>query len=163
TATNCATLDGQDLLGAALSQQTTSPCAQTTPVKIPTIVAYTGATTGDYHDVATVQAVLTDDTLNPIANKTLHFTLNGAETCSGVTDLTGTASCSITPGEAAGSYTLTAAFTDTSDPVYDVSSKSTTFAVTREETTMTYTGPTVILAGSGGATLTAKLVEDGTN
>ena len=28
---------------------------------------------------------------------------------------------------------------------------------------MTYTGPIVILAGSGGATLTAKLVEDGAN
>ncbi|HEX8916955.1 MAG TPA: hypothetical protein VF898_00490, partial [Chloroflexota bacterium] len=37
------------------------------------------------------------------------------------------------------------------------------FSITPEETTMTYTGPTVILAGAAGATLTARLVEDGAN
>ncbi len=38
TATNCGTLNGQNLLATALSAQTTSPCASTTPVKIPTTV-----------------------------------------------------------------------------------------------------------------------------
>ena len=85
-ATNCGTLNGSNLLVVALSPQTTSPCATTTPVKIPTIVTYTGPTSGDYHDVATVSARLTDDSSNPISGKTLHFTLNGTETCSGTTD-----------------------------------------------------------------------------
>jgi uncharacterized repeat protein (TIGR01451 family) len=163
TATNCGSLAGGDLLGTALLGQSTSPCAATTPVKIPTIVTYTGATTGDYHDKATVSATLTDASLNPLNGKTIDFTLNGTEHCSAPTNPSGIASCQITPSETAGPYTIKAAFSDHTDPVYDVSSTSTTYTVTKEETTMTYTGPTVILAGSGGATLTAKLVEDGSN
>jgi uncharacterized repeat protein (TIGR01451 family) len=163
TATNCGSLAGQDLLGTALPGQTTVPCAVTAPVKIPTIVTYTGALSGDFHDPATVSATLTDDSANPLPGKTIVFTLNGAETCSGTTDATGTASCQITPGEAAGPYSLTAAFTDTTDPVYAVSSTTATFTVTREETTTTYTGPTVILQGGSGVTLSGQLLEDGTS
>ncbi|GAC1634671.1 MAG: hypothetical protein NVS4B2_21590 [Chloroflexota bacterium] len=161
TATNCGSLAGSDLLGTALSGQTTSPCAATTPVKIPTIVTYIGATSGDYHDKATLKATLTDDSFNPIAGKTITFSLNGTETCSGITDGTGTASCQVTPGETAGPYTVTAAFSDATDPVHATSSTLSGFTVTREETTTAYTGSKVVLAGSGGATLTAKLVEDG--
>jgi hypothetical protein len=47
--------------------------------------------------------------------------------------------------------------------VYSASSDSRPFTVNTEETTMTYTGPVVILASGSGATLTAKLVEDGVN
>lgn len=159
TATNCGTLNGQNLLGTALSPQTTSPCASTTPVKIPTLVAISPVS-GDYNDPATVSAKLTDDVFNPLSGKQLTFTLNGTETCNGTTDVTGVASCSITPGEAAGPYTLTAAFTDATDPVYATSSKSTTFTVTKEETTTTYTGSTVLLGSS--ATLEGTLKEDGT-
>ena len=141
TATNCGVLAGSDLLSTALSPQTTSPCAATTPVKIPTTVTYTGDTSGDFNDPATVSATLTDSSSNPIAGKTIHFSLNGAETCSGVTDGSGNASCSITPGEAAGSYTVTAAFSDSTDPVYAVSSTSHGFTVTHEESNLVYTGP----------------------
>jgi uncharacterized repeat protein (TIGR01451 family) len=160
-ATNCGNLSGSDLIGTTLSAQTTSPCATTTPIKIPTIVTYTGPTNGDYHDVAMVSARLTDDSLNPLSGKTIHFTLNGTETCSGTTDGSGNASCPITPGEAAGPYTLKAAFTDASDPVYAVSDTNVGFTVTREETTTTYTGPTVIANGQP-VTLTATVLEDGT-
>ena len=107
-----------------------------------------------------MSATLTDDSLNPLANKILTFTLNGIESCQAMTDTSGFASCPITPSEAAGPYTLTAAFADSTDPVYATSSTSTSFAVTLEETTTTYTGPTVILAG--GVTLSGKLLEDGT-
>lgn len=160
-ATNCGGLSGSDLLGTALAGQTTSPCATTTPVKIPTLVTYTGATTSDFNDAATVSAILTDDSANPLGGKTIVFTLNGTETCSAVTDTTGAASCSITPGEAAGPYSLTAAFTDATDPVYAVSSASVPFQVTLEETTTAYTGPTVILQGGTGVTLSGRLLEDG--
>jgi uncharacterized repeat protein (TIGR01451 family) len=161
-ATNCSDLNGQDLIGTTLSAQTSSPCATTTPIKIPTKITYTGATSGDYHDAATVSAVLTDDGDNPLSGKTLSFTLNAAETCSASTDASGVASCSITPQEPAASYTLHVAFSDSTDPVYDVSSKDVSFQVTREETTTTYTGPTVILAGGSGVTLSGQLLEDGT-
>jgi uncharacterized repeat protein (TIGR01451 family) len=163
TATNCGSLSGSDLIGTALAGQTTNPCATTTPVKIPTTLTYNGATSGDYHDAATLSATLTDAASNPVTGKTITFSLNGSEACSDATDATGTASCSVTPGESAAAYTVSAAFADTTDPVYQVSSTTTTFTVTKEETTITYTGPTVILAGSGSATLTAKLVEDGAN
>jgi uncharacterized repeat protein (TIGR01451 family) len=161
TATNCGSLAGQDLLGTALPAQTSSPCASTTPVKIPTVTTYSGPASGDFNDATTVSATLTDDTLIPLSGKTILFTLNGTETCSGVTDGTGSASCSLTPGEAAGAYSLTAAFTDASDPVYAVSSAAVTFTVTKEETTTTYTGPAVILAGGSGVTLSGRLLEDG--
>ena len=161
-ATNCAGASGQDLIGTALSPRTTSPCADTTPVKIPTQITYTGATSGDFNDAATVSATLTDDSFNALSGKSLTFTLNGAETCSASTDISGSASCSITPQEAAASYTLTIAFTDSTDPVYDVSTKDVSFLVTKEETTTAYTGPTVILAGGSGVTLSGQLLEDGT-
>jgi hypothetical protein len=50
------------------------------------------------------------------------------------------------------------------DSIYRASSDSgQTFTIDKEETSLALTGPTVILAGSSGATLTAQLVEDGTN
>jgi hypothetical protein len=122
--------------------------ASTTPVKVPTILSYDGAPTADYHDATTLSATLTDDSLNPVPGKTVSFALNATETCSASTDATSLASCSVTPGEAAGSYTVTASYSDTTDPMYSTSSASIfPFTVTKEETTTTYTGPTVILQG----------------
>jgi hypothetical protein len=160
-ATNCGQLAGQDLIGTSLTGQTTSPCATTTPVKIPTVITYAGPTSGDFNDPVTLTASLADDSANRLASKVLHFTLNGTETCQGTTDGFGVATCTLTPGEAAGPYTLTVAFTDTGDPVYDVSTAPVAFTVTREETTTTYTGPTVILQGASGVTLQGRLLEDG--
>ena len=96
-----------------------------------------------------------------LAGKTIDFTLNGADVCSGVTDGSGFASCTLTPSEAAGAYNIVASFGDTSDPQYATSSTTTGFTVTLEESTTTYTGPTVILQGSSGVTLSGKLLEDG--
>ena len=123
-------------------------------------VTYTGTvTTSHYHDSFAAAATLTDpDGGAPIAGKTVTFTLNGSDTCSSPTDGSGAASCSITPTEPAGTYTLTAAFAGDTD--YLSSGTSTSITVTQEETTTTYTGPTVILAGSGAATLTATLKEE---
>jgi hypothetical protein len=55
----------------------------------------------------------------------------------------------------------TASFAD--DGNYLSSSASQAFTVATEETTLTYNGPNVVLAGSSGATLSARLVEDGAN
>ena len=64
--------------------------------------------------------------------------------------------------QAAGNYTLASAFAG--DAHYEPSSDSDSFEITHEESTTTYTGPTVILAGSSvTATLKAQLVEDGAN
>lgn len=123
-----------------------------------TTVTYTGPLSGDFNDAATVSAVLNDSHGNPIPGQTLVFTLNGTETCAGTTDGTGSASCSIIPGEAAASYPLTATFGGTAK--YSGSSATTSFAVTLEETTTTYSGPTLI-ANGGPVTLSGVLTEDG--
>ena len=75
--------------------------------------------------------------------------------------MTGTATCLITPNQAAGTVTLTATFAG--DALFDASSASTMFTVTKEETTLKFTAssPTV-LANGQSATFSATLKEDGT-
>lgn len=117
-----------------------------------------GATTSDFNDPATVAAVLTD-TQGPLSGRTVSFSLNGTETCTGTTDANGAASCSLTPGEPAGSYPLVATFAG--DATDTDASATATFTVTREETTLTYTGPTRAANGEP-LTLSGVLKEDGT-
>jgi hypothetical protein len=83
----------------------------------------------------------------------------GAETCSQATDANGVAACTITPSEAAGPFTITATFAGDGD--YLAGSGSASFIVTHEETTTTYTDPTVIAQGQP-VTLSGLLLEDGT-
>jgi hypothetical protein len=132
----------------------------TTALRRPTTITYTGATTTDYHDPATVSAKLTDTTTStPIAGKSLTFTLNGSETCSGMTNSMGIASCQITPNEPAGSYSLVVGFA--MDTKYASSSKTVPFIVTKEQTATTYTGPTGPILNGSTVTLSGVLKEDG--
>jgi Bacterial Ig-like domain (group 3) len=126
--------------------------------QIATTLTYTGATTSDYNDAATVSATLQTSGGTVIPGEPIVFTLNGSETCTGTTDASGSASCSITPGEAAGSYTITASFAG--DVSHVASSASAPFVVTLEETTLAYTGPTLIANGQP-VTLSGVLKEDG--
>jgi len=134
------------------------------PQQQPTTLSFTAAsaTTADFDDAAQVQARLTNSN-TPVAGKTITFTLGsggGAPSCSAMTDATGTATCSLTPNQAAGSYTLMASFSG--DSSFGPSSASTPFTVTKEETLtkFTLTSPTVV--GNGGsATFSATLKEDG--
>jgi hypothetical protein len=120
-----------------------------------------GTLTVHYHDPVTVSAQLSDPVDGVgIGGKSVTFTLGGTDTCSGMTDGFGNVSCSLTP-HTTGTQTLVASFAGDTD--YVGSTRTDLFAITPEETTMTYTGPTVILAGASGATLSAKLVEDGSN
>jgi hypothetical protein len=117
-----------------------------------------GASSSDFNDPATVAATLTDS-LGPVSGQTVTFKLNGAETCSAVTGASGSASCSLTPGEAAGAYPLTASFAGNATDL--AASASATFTVTHEETTLTYTG--LAKAANGvPLTLSGVLREDGT-
>jgi uncharacterized repeat protein (TIGR01451 family) len=128
----------------------------------PTTLVYTGPTTQDYNDPFTATAKLTDTTTsNPVAGASVTIKLNNAESCSGTTNGSGVASCPITPGEAAGTYNLTASFAG--DSVYaSTSATPTPFVVTKEETTTTYTGPSGPIQNGTTATLSGVLKEDGT-
>ena len=101
---------------------------------------------GDYADSTPVSATLTDTTTNsPASGQTVSFKLDGNETCSATTDSSGVATCSITPSEKAGSYTLAASFAGTSS-LAGVNN-SNTFQVTLEESSLSYTGDTSGTAG----------------
>jgi hypothetical protein len=124
-----------------------------------TKLTYTGDTTADYHDPAQLTAALTLlATEAAIPNATVKFTL-GSQSCSATTNASGVASCSVIPTQAAATYTLIASFggifgTDAA------TSNSLPFTITLEQTTLSYTGDTVI-ANGGTAHLSGVLLEDG--
>ena len=125
--------------------------------KAKTSLAYDGATSGDYHDPATLSAKLTrQDDGSPIAGKPVHFTM-GSSSCDATTTASGAASCTITPNDPAGSYTVKASFAG--DAGHESSEVARPFTITREQTSLTYTGDTVI-ANGGRARLAGVLRED---
>ena len=148
--------------GIGAYQPSDSAGATFTITQRPTTLSYTGPTSEDYNDQFTATAKLTDTATSAgIANEAVTFVLGagtGTETCSGTTDSAGVAQCPLTPNEAAGSYTIKASFGG--DTTYLASSDQKTFTINKEETTTTYTGPTVLLGSS--ATLEGTLLEDGT-
>ncbi len=128
---------------------TSSTVSTPATVTEPTVLTVNPGTS-DYSDQTTVSGVLDDANTNlPIPNEPVTFTLNGTETCTATTDATGTASCPITPGEPAATYTLSGSFGgDTSQPLQLTGSTgSANFVVTLEETELTYTGGTVAQNG----------------
>jgi hypothetical protein len=133
------------------------------PAPIPTTLKVNSATS-EYNVATTVSAVLTNsNTSAPISGEPVTLTLNATQTCMGTTNSAGTASCSVTPGEAPGSYPLTGSFAgDTSvSPVLLSSTGSNTFVVTPDPTAMTYTGATTATNGQP-ATLSGVLTTNGT-
>ena len=79
----------------------------------------------------------------PIAGEPVTLTLNGTQSCTATTNASGVASCSVTPNEPAGTYTLTGTFAGdtTKAPQLLASTGSNNFVVTHEETAIAYTGP----------------------
>jgi hypothetical protein len=113
--------------------------------KSPTTTTYTGPTTADFDDAFAASGTLTGFGGAPIAGKVLTFSLGagtGTENCSALTNGSGTAHCTLIPTEAAGSYTLTAFFAGDAD--FLASSDQVPFTITKEETVLHYTGPTLI-------------------
>jgi hypothetical protein len=130
----------------------------------PTAVTYTGDTSDDFHDPAHLSAVLTVISSGAfLPGATVNFTL-GTQGCSGTTNTSGVASCSIASlNQIPGPYTVTATFAGGTigGVSYLPSANSKAFTITKEETTLSYTGDTVI-ANGGTAHLSGILLEDGT-
>jgi hypothetical protein len=123
-----------------------------------TKLTYTGDTTADYHDPVQLRAVLTVlATGAAIPNATVDFTV-GSQNCNGTTSASGVASCSVVLTQAAGNFTLTASFSGIFG-ADAATSNSLPFVITKEETTLSYTGDTVI-ANGGTAHLSGVLLED---
>lgn len=124
----------------------------------PTTLVYNGDSTGDFHDPVTLSAVLTlSGTSAPVSGQTITFSI-GTQSCPGVTTAAGFASCPLTLNQASGPYTVTANFAGAGN--FQASSASASFTITREETTLSYTGDTVI-ANNTVAHMKGVLLEDG--
>lgn len=124
----------------------------------PTTLIYNGATTGDFHDPVTLSGVLTlSGTSAPVSGQTITFTI-GTQSCPGVTNAAGFASCPLTLNQIPGAYTVTASFAASGN--FQASSASTGFTITKEETTLSYTGDTVI-GNNTLAHMKGVLLEDG--
>ena len=123
----------------------------------PTTSAYTGPASGTYSDPVTLTGTLSDSLLaTPIAGATLTLSV-GTDSCTGVTNGSGVATCTVSLTQVPGPYTATAAFTATGQ--YAASSGTAPFTINKETTVLTYTGPTLI-ANNLPITLSASLKED---
>jgi hypothetical protein len=127
--------------------------------RIPTTTTVLSATE-DFHDEVILRA-----TVAPAGvTGTVEFFIDGTSVgVASYNSATGVATLAHVIQLAAGAYDLRADFTSTND---DYGNSTQTLAdgltVTLEETTLAYTGNTVILNG-GSATLSALLLEDGAN
>lgn len=122
-----------------------------------TTLTYGGALTSKYHDGFTASATLADaDSGIGLADRAIAFELGSGDTCVDSTDSAGSASCSITPQQPAGTVNLASSFAG--DAYYKPSQDSDAFQITKHETTTTYTGRTVILQGQP-LSLSAQLLE----
>ena len=124
-----------------------------------TAIVYTGVTSQDYNDAATLSAKLIDgDTGAPLSGLAVALT-GGSQSCADSTNASGSASCSIVINQLPGTYTASATFAGTAN--YLPSSDTSPFKVTKEETATVYTGVTGYVANGSTVTLSATLKEDG--
>src|SRR6266849_4415907 len=107
--------------------------------KVDATLTYNGQTTQDFNDVVSVSADFFASTSPsaPVPFAIIDFTL-GAQSCSGLTDTAGHASCSFTINQHPGAYTISAAFAG--DPAYTTASDSKSFTINKEQSQVTYSG-----------------------
>jgi hypothetical protein len=137
------------------------PAPPAPPSTHTTAITYNGDLSSDFNDPAHLSATLQDTSVSPavpVSNEAVTLGL-GAQSCSGTTDSSGMAACTLKPNAAAGNYAVTASFAG--DATFLASSASAPFVVTLEEDTLTYTGAINIANGTPG-TLSGSLPEDGT-
>ena len=87
-----------------------SGTVEITVTKETTVLDYTGPTVILNGATATLSGTLREDDSPPVVGRTVNFTL-GAQACSGVTNVSGVASCTIAVSGALGSLPITATFT----------------------------------------------------
>jgi uncharacterized repeat protein (TIGR01451 family) len=144
---------GQDQLNNALP--TLSRSTSTSIVNSPPAWSPISDQSVDYHDPLSFGVTATDSD----AGDTLTLSASGLPAGLNFTDSgnrTGTVSGTVTGTP--GTYVVTFTVNDGHNPPVDA---KMTISVTREETTLTYTGDTVIASGSNTAHLSARLLEDG--
>jgi M6 family metalloprotease-like protein len=128
-------------------------------IRRPTTIVYGGDRTQDYHDPANLNATLTDTISGaPLGSKPVSFTL-GTQSAPATTSASGVASATIVIEQPASTVSAGAAFGG--DATYQPSSDTVSFVITKEQTTVTYTGDTGLIANGRSARLSGVLKEDG--
>lgn len=125
-----------------------------------TVLSYTGSTSGDVTDQATVKASLIDDLGHPVVGRTVQFFADGSATsfASAATNAFGTASTTYAfPLGSVGPHSIVAKFAG--DSLYVSSQTTAAFSVAKDGTVLTYTGPTSAKP-SHAVVLTAALTDD---
>jgi hypothetical protein len=128
----------------------------------PTVVTYTGPVEADFNDAFTASATLTAGG-SPVSGQTVSFTLasgGGTQECSGTTNGSGVAACSLTPSDVPGETTITAAFAGTA--TLAPSEDTVPFTITKQETALRYTGPDRVANGTD-VELSGVLTEETTD
>jgi hypothetical protein len=152
--TNTATVSGG---GEATTVNVTANDTATDNVNVRQHTTTTVApATQDYHDDVTLMATVAPTGVTG----SVAFQIDGSPVGTGsYNSATGVATLVYNVAVASGSHTIRADFTS-SNPLYLDSFGTNVLTVTREETTTTYTGPTVIANGLS-VTLSGLLKEDG--
>lgn len=105
-------------------------------------ISYSGMTTADYSDPATMTATLTNAATGaPLANRTVSFQI-GSQTTTALTNASGVATAQIVIDQPAASVTLRASFAG--DASYLPRTFQGTFVIDKEDLTWTYTGDTLL-------------------
>ncbi|MGE4357760.1 MAG: CFI-box-CTERM domain-containing protein [Candidatus Omnitrophota bacterium] len=118
-------------------------------VRIETNIQYQGLEEGDYSDYITLSAHLTEkESGNPLSNKTVKFILGNQE-ASATTNDQGIAQVDLKINQSSGTYNLLSIFEG--DDMYNGSSDTEEFTIQKEDTSITYTGPT---SGTEDSTIT---------
>ena len=122
-----------------------------------TVLTYNGDLSGQYSDSIILKSTLAemDTEVGNLSGKTIVFTI-GSQTATATTNAAGVAQTTMALNQSAGSYTVETAFAG--DAYYLPSNDSDTFEILKEDTILTYTGPT---SGqySDEVTLSATLAE----
>ena len=124
------------------------------PAPTVTTLSYTGSTSGQYSDQATLQATLVDAEGDPVEAKDIVFELTGTDstrTFEATTDSAGVATADPVLTERPGPYQLTARFSG--DETHVGAADTTMFVVEREDTALELT----VSAKGKDRTLTARL------
>jgi hypothetical protein len=130
----------------------------------PTSISYTGGTSGDYHDAATISGQLTAHSGAVLPNEPIYLSFNGeaSQQC-GTTNIYGAFSCTYTPQDnpTGSPYDLTLSFggDTTTDGTYASTSDTESFTVNKEESSLSIGGDTSGTYG-GSVSMNGTLLED---
>ena len=123
----------------------------------PTLLSYTGDTSGQYSDPSSVSATLVDSISGtPLVGFPVDLSI-GTQTVSATTDAMGAAAGSITVDQAAGANEAGARFAG--DTTYRPATTAVSFPIAKENLTFAYTGDTLVEL-PGVPTLSAQATEE---